>query len=106
MIIKLLLVFKLMTFLKAEETSYLWKKRVIKCEEKLYKRQFAALKNHQKKVDDLKLVLISDQKNTGCRLIGLDGGVKVSSQKIFEIIELEKIINAMPMRVLELERKK
>jgi hypothetical protein len=58
-------------------------------------------------VKDLKLILIKKSGSSiGCRLRGLDGGVKNQIPQAYTLKKLEGLINAMPMRQQELIQKK
>lgn len=85
------------------EFNLQWKYRVIKCSSDLYAKQLNELVSNQELSKDLKLVALPDKNTKGCHLIGLDGGVKNKQDSIFNLQDLEKIINSMPMRKEELK---
>ena len=76
--------------------------RVIQCDETYHNLQSKVLKKNKFLAKDLKLQLQLKKEIQGCQLIGLDGGVKASSKKIFKLETLEALINSMPMRQAEL----
>ncbi len=55
--------------------------------------------------EELKLVVIPSKKIFKCQLIGLDGDTKLYSKSIFSLKELKGVVNQMPMRKKELERR-
>ena len=113
--------------------NHLWKHRVVliytdDSSSELFKNQTAILKNHQKELDERKVVVYSftkdaytfnlennwkksaelflkyNPKNTPFKvmLIGLDGGIKLAQPTVLSKEKLFAIIDGMPMRKREI----
>lgn len=90
------------SFMVTNNFDFKWKKRVIKVPLSLYKSQSIILEENLTLKDDLKLIVVPDKKISVVQLIGLDGKIKKTNKSVFQINDLEKIINSMPMRKAEL----
>ena len=85
--------------------AYRWKNRIVTCSPNHVSKQEQVFKENNKLIKELKLIFIENKKlENQCQLIGLDGSVKKSSKKPFSLSVLEKTINSMPMRRLELKK--
>lgn len=106
-----------------------WKHRMIYLQsndQDLVNEQIAHFRNHEKELDERKIIVFTRidksilkglemekallpnelrqvPKNIFFTLIGLDGGIKMSSQGIVHLEKLNNIIDGMPMRQNELK---
>jgi uncharacterized protein (DUF2237 family) len=89
-------------FKVTREFDFKWEHRVVRCDKKILEKQLSLLRSNEALTQDLKLITTGGN-DKGCELIGLDGKVKKTSSSVFELIELEKIINQMPLRKAEID---
>lgn len=87
------------------EFDFAWKNRIVKCSSDLEVKQVKELLKDRKLSRDLKLLVVRTNKlESKCQLFGLDGSIKIENNRIFQLPELEKIINQMPIRQEELQK--
>ena len=79
--------------------------RVVQCDKSNLILQSKILEEDKSLSKELKLKLELKEEIDGCRLLGLDDTVKASSQNTFAIESLESLINSMPMRQAQLQRR-
>lgn len=97
-----------MTFIMNHANSmddFKWEKRVIRCSQNLYVQQLKELNQNKILSEDLKLTVLPSNASDLCELIGLDGGLKDFQKQVYSIKQLERLINQMPMRKEELEKR-
>ena len=93
-------------FFMAIFKTYAWQDyRVIECpSEQQCESQAEIFKDDQKGFKERKLKIELNKNYEVFRLIGLDGGLKKSSQKPFEKEALYSLIDSMPMRQAEMRQ--
>ena len=88
--------------------KYLWQKRVIVVQgnEKVFKSERKKFLKYNDDVIDRQIVFVHQKSDRTIYLLyGKDGGVKLESSKPFVVREIFDLIDSMPMRIQEMNRK-